>query len=566
VPLECLICGKEAADLASLRRHQTNVHHRVVGDGRERRRKRRRQSDDGSDAGSAGAIAADGGRPPRLPTQSVSSGTDLSSSTDAVAADLRSLYHVTRQLMDAPDGHDSSVEPEFAYATLDGHVRAIYNHLADAQRALPIVAPRKRAKVGKFGSVRLRALQRFVLGVGGAGLSRGEQMYLYDFLDLWDRTKPGMTVDAGHNQTLREAFPKRASFLLALRDDLDDAVLAAGWRKVRLTEGGESYEAYFCSAMNVIRRLLKAGTVRYWSGTTGPAPPNDRRETPLDGDAFKLCEREVQERWGKKSCVLGLHLYSDSSQLSWSGGKFSPFYCMYMGGRWRMLPRHLLQAVPNCIFLAAPCVPLFGGMTHNFFLATAHKVYPIRMRLVNVDTGNDMWVTVAYVPVVKKLQEPSADDQARHRRAAILQRVLYAALTETIARSHKGLRIRVGRKKIRAFPRLLLYLCDQPEERAVLGLKGGRCGLPCSSCRVCVDELGAAEAVNAEDRDAVNALGNQLEMHEHARRSRQRHRRADLERLDSSAGVVPALAGFAGLLSEPSLLYKMIGFDALHVS
>jgi len=43
-------------------------------------------------------------------------------------------------------------------------------------------------------------------------------------------------------------------------------------------------------------------------------------------------------------------------------------------------------------------------------------------------------------------------------------------------------------------------------------------------------------------------------------------RQPDLEGLDSSAGVVPALAGFAGLLSEPSLLYEMIGFDALHVS
>lgn len=45
----------------------------------------------------------------------------------------------------------------------------------------------------------------------------------------------------------------------------------------------------------------------------------------MDGDAFRLWEREVVATHGGASFVLGLHLYCDSSQLSWSGGTF--FYC-----------------------------------------------------------------------------------------------------------------------------------------------------------------------------------------------------------------------------------------------
>jgi len=38
-------------------------------------------------------------------------------------------------------------------------------------------------------------------------------------------------------------------------------------------------------------------------------------------------------------------------------------------------------------------------------LCSAHKLYPIRVRLVNDVSGKIEWVTVAYVPIVRKLQE-----------------------------------------------------------------------------------------------------------------------------------------------------------------
>lgn len=196
----------------------------------------------------------------------------------------------------------------------------------------------------------------------------------------------------------------------------------------------------------------------------------------------------------------------------------------------------------------------------------AHKLYPVRVRLVNDVSGAVEWVTVAYVPIVKKLQEPGADERARIRRCGILQTFIYAALTHVIGRSHTGFHVNANGQKALAFPRVLFYVCDQPEERAVLGLKGGQCTYPCTTCMAKIDIIKAPQAADAEDRNVINTLSNQLEAYEHTRRQRQRQRRVALSAMDSTSGGVPGLAGLAGLSTAPTLLYKMIGFDVLHVS
>lgn len=116
-----------------------------------------------------------------------------------------------------------------------------------------------------------------------------------------------------------------------------------------------------------------------------------------------------------------------------------------------------------------------------------------------------------------------------------------------------------------AFPRVLLYVCDEPEERAVLCLKAGQCQRPCSQCNVLVDVAGSSEALDSSDRDVVETLEHQLEVDGHRQHNRQRARQETLEASDSLTGFVPALAAMEGLSTSPYLLYKMIGFDALHV-
>jgi len=185
--------------------------------------------------------------------------------------------------------------------------------------------------------------------------------------------------------------------------------------------------------------------------------------------------------------------------------------------------------------------------------------------VVNVVTGEVEWEPIAYIPLVRKQKEPSADLRGRERRSAILQRVLYLAFRTTIEASHNGVLHKHCDKTYVAFPRLLLYMSDQPEEKAVLCLKGGSCQHPCSTCLVQVHEAGAPEALTAKERVAVRSVEQQLEGAAHKRYQRESLRRTELEAMESVHSRVPALAGMAGMTTPPFLLYKIIGFDALHV-
>ena len=143
--------------------------------------------------------------------------------------------------------------------------------------------------------------------------------------------------------------------------------------------------------------------------------------------------------------------------------------------------------------------------------------------------------------------------------------MLYAAFREFASCSHIGMNVQYKGRTIKVFGRALCYLCDRPEERAVLALKAGQCEFPCSTCMVPLAEAGAAVAVTAAKRVVIDSLAGQIEAAEHLRRSRHRQRRVALEAVGSLTSFVPALAGMAGLSTEPLLLYQMIGFDILHV-
>lgn len=115
-------------------------------------------------------------------------------------------------------------------------------------------------------------------------------------------------------------------------------------------------------------------------------------------------------------------------------------------------------------------------------------LYPVRIRVVNVTTQQAEWHKVAYVPAVVTDKGPGWAERSRIRRAAILQRVLYLALRALIGASHLGVHLRgAAVRLLLGFLRILLYLCDQPEERAVLCLKPGQCHHPFSMCDVPVE-------------------------------------------------------------------------------
>jgi len=139
------------------------------------------------------------------------------------------------------------------------------------------------------------------------------------------------------------------------------------------------------------------------------------------------------------------------------------------------------------------------------------------------------------------------------------------AFRTTIEASHQGVLHKDWGKTYVAFPRLFLYMSDQPEEKAVLCLKGGSCQHPCSTCLVQAHEAGAPEALTSNERVAVRTDERQLEGAAHKRYQRESLRRAELEAMESAHNGVPVLAGMAGMTTAPFLLYETIGFDALHV-
>jgi len=222
-------------------------------------------------------------------------------------------------------GAVACTDPEYTYTTVATAVRAIYEDQRDWEHSSPLATRRKGWRPGRFDSFRLRAVERFALECGGAGLSLEGIEKLWDLLDTWDGTKPGMPMDDGHNKSLRDSFNSVNAFKDAIRDDVDDAVLGTGWLKCPLVVDGLKCVVFFRPVLEVILGMLRrGGDVRLWSGETGPAPPTNLRESPLDGDAFRLSEAALMEEKRDATCfVLGLHVYSDASQLSWSGGTLS---------------------------------------------------------------------------------------------------------------------------------------------------------------------------------------------------------------------------------------------------
>lgn len=240
---------------------------------------------------------------------------------DAVGNAITALFELTRTT-DAAVGHDGQPLPPSAYnyASLATKIRAVYESLQDVTRSEPLVERRRGAKTGRFNTLRLRAMLRFVLQIGKGGLTNRELRHFYDFMDIWCGTKPGIPADEADGPSLRDVFPSMSSFIRSVNDEVREAAIDAGWRKVRLSEGGVTYEAYFRPVLDLVMALARRPGVQLWSGPDGPAPPTDRRQTTMDGNAFRECEKEVILNNGAASCVLGVHAYSDGSRLSWSGG------------------------------------------------------------------------------------------------------------------------------------------------------------------------------------------------------------------------------------------------------
>lgn len=125
----------------------------------------------------------------------------------------------------------------FDYQTLATRARLLYEVLGDTACSVPILERRRNSRPGQFNTKRLKALQQFALGFGGAGFSRREQRLLYNFLSIWDDHGDLCPMDIAEEFSPHAVFPSASAFVNTLRDDTDDAALDGGWRKVCIKEG-----------------------------------------------------------------------------------------------------------------------------------------------------------------------------------------------------------------------------------------------------------------------------------------------------------------------------------------
>jgi len=216
------------------------------------------------------------------------------------------------------DGHAHN------FSSVATEVQAEYERIGDSKRSDGAVNARPHCKPGQFNTPALKQLQSFVNDCNGSGLSTAFQTRLYELLATWDGSDSNVKEGTSGANRMADIFPSATAFRNAVRDDLDDAILSAGWKTCTLVQGGVPYVTYFrCALKTALGALRDAKEVQL---RRDDAEVGDRRETPMDGEAFRAHQDAIDATTFEEAFVLGIYVYSDASLLSWSGGEFD-VYC-----------------------------------------------------------------------------------------------------------------------------------------------------------------------------------------------------------------------------------------------
>jgi len=150
-------------------------------------------------------------------------------------------------------------------------------------------------------------------------------------------------------------------------------------------------------------------------------------------------------------------------------------------------------------------------------------------------------------------------------RDELLQRCLAVVLDDLITASADGVKMTlVEHGVVWAVPRVVLYVSDQPEERHVLGLKLSGCYFPCSVCMQYKTHV-ACESTGARARGVLKTLDQQLEATLLSDKNERPGLIEQLARQASISPIVPVLGAVRGLGTGSLSLFRILGFDRLHV-
>ena len=348
----CSECGVTKANPAAMRRH-TLTQHRHLGRNANRRLPPQQHGPDPA-VGQAGAAAAARQGAEASPAASCPPTSSPSRQASAAVADAvedgqrrpesdcdaddealllqladEAALHASQQDADAPraaakqplSGHEVEGLGGGAHArsSVCTEAQAEYERIGDSKRCEPAVKARPHCRPGLFNTPALRLMQAFVNEANGSGLSIKFQTMFYEMMAKWDGSADDKQP-AGTPNRIKDHFSSANAFRNAVCDDLDEAVLSSGWKKCTMVQGGVRYVSFFRSALMVaLEALHSAKEVQL---RRDDVEVGDRRQSPMDGEAFKAHQEAIDAVTVEKAFVLGVYVYSDASLLSWSGGTF----------------------------------------------------------------------------------------------------------------------------------------------------------------------------------------------------------------------------------------------------
>ena len=330
--------------------------------------------------------------------------------------------------------------------------------------------------------------------------------------------------------TFTDAFKTVWRFIGAVRRYKRTLIVPLNCRKVVMSIDGRQYTVFFRDALRAAPEVvMQAKPVDlYWGAScsddhefgsmdTSTDPRKTTPDTVLcnawDGEMYKRQKEHVEGTLHPGTRALGFYLYSDSTVLRSS---------------------------------------------------VAVSEYSLRMRVININTDKVRWVTLAYIPQVEaKFLETMRGQEVR---AELLQRILHVVFRTSLLADHDGMWLNLpGGGCERVSPRALLYVSDQPEERAVLCLKGSGCLFPCTACTVGRDTSCTEAGTSAPAKDVHETVLAQLRSVLMGNFGGAGAMRTEAEMAHSLNSLVPALAAWAGLRNGSRMLYRLPGFDRLRV-
>jgi len=156
--------------------------------------------------------------------------------------------------------------------------------------------------------------------------------------------------------------------------------------------------------------------------------------------------------------------------------------------------------------------------------------------------------------------------QGQDVRGELLQRIPHVIFRTNLLVSHDKTWPNISEGGcVRFSSRALLYVCDQPEDNAVMCLKESDCLFPCTACTVWWDSSCTEAGTDAPSRDLHKTVRAQLcnVLKGDLRGAGATRAGAQMDHRYNS--MIPALNAWTRLGNSPRMLYRFPGCDCLPV-